>query len=161
VYVLVEVMAPVDVEPEVALLPDHAPLAVHPVALPEDQVSVLEPPEVTLVGTALIVTVGTGRTVTVADCACELPPVPAQVSVKVLVAESAPVDTEPAVASLPDHAPLAVHPVALVEDHVSVLEPPEPMLAGLALIVTVGAGRTVTVADCGCEVPPVPVQVSV
>jgi hypothetical protein len=40
---------------------------------------------------------------------------------------------------VPDQPPLAVHVVALVEDHVSVEDPPEESEVGFALIVTVGA----------------------
>lgn len=46
----------------------------------------------------------------------------------------------PLVASLPLHDPLAVHEVALAEDHVSVVVAPSAMLAGFAAIVTVGFG---------------------
>ncbi len=169
VNVLLVVRAPVDtLLPEVALVPDHAPLAVQPVALVEDQVSALALPLVTLAGLALIVTVGAGVvaavTVTVVDWAA-VPPAPVQLSVKVLLVVRAPVDTLlPEVALVPDHAPLAVQLVALADDHVSALEPPLVTLAGLALIVTVGAGVvaavTVTVVDWAA-VPPAPVQLSV
>jgi hypothetical protein len=63
----------------------------------------------------------------------------------VLVLVNAPVDTVPAISWLPLHAPLAVQLVALVDDHVSVLDPPLAMLVGLAAKVTVGTGATVTV----------------
>ena len=66
VYVPALVSAPVDCVPDVALLPDHEPLAVHDVALVLDHVSVDDPPEATLVGEALSETVGAGATVTVA-----------------------------------------------------------------------------------------------
>lgn len=75
------VSAPVDCEPLVALLPDHAPEAVQVVALAETQVSVALPPLVIALGPTLRLTVGTGVfTVTVADCAA-LPPGPVQVRV--------------------------------------------------------------------------------
>lgn len=44
----------------------------------------------------------------------------------------------PLVASLPLHAPLAVHAVAFVDDHVSVVLVPATMLVGFAAIATVG-----------------------
>jgi hypothetical protein len=44
----------------------------------------------------------------------------------------------PLVGSAPLHAPLAVHEVAFVDDHVSVVLPPSVMLVGLAVIVTAG-----------------------
>ena len=67
----------------------------------------------------------------------------------------------PLVASVPVQPPEAVHDVALVLDHVNVELPPEAMVVGFAVSVTVGAGDTVTVAEAGADVPPVPLQVSV
>jgi hypothetical protein len=106
-------------------------------------------------------TVGAGDTVTVADWLA-LPPVPVQVKVNVESAVSAPVDCVPLVALAPDHAPLAVHEVALVEDQVSVEAPPLATLAGVAVSVTVGTAApvTVTVAE-RLTLPPTPVQASV
>ena len=46
--------------PEVALLPPHPPVASHDVTLLLDHVSVLDPPEATLVGFAERETLGTG-----------------------------------------------------------------------------------------------------
>jgi hypothetical protein len=91
-----------------------------------------------------------------------VPPAPVQLNMNVLPVVSALVESEPEVASAPDHAPLAVQLVALVDDQVRVLEPPLVTLVGLALIVTVGAGGavTVTVADC-VAVPPAPEQLRV
>ncbi len=74
---------------------------------------------------------------------------------------SAPVATEPLVASLPDQAPEAIQEVALVETHASVELPPLVTVLGLALKLTVGGGEvTETVADCAA-LPPAPTQVSV
>jgi hypothetical protein len=88
-----------------------------------------------------------GVTVMVALCAAE-PPAPAQLSVYVVDALSAPVDCEPAVARLPDHPPDAVQAVALVEDQVNVELPPADTLVGLALSATLGSSAaTVTVVD--------------
>lgn len=64
----------------------------------------------------------------------------------------------PEVARVPDHAPEALHEVALDEDQVSVLPLPAAMELGLADNDTDGAVSTVTVADCEA-VPPVPVHV--
>ena len=93
-----------------------------------------------------------------------MPPSPVQARVNVLlVAVSAPVLADPAVARLPDQAPLAVHEVALVEDHVNELLPPLDTLVGLAVKVTVGAGTelaTVTVTDL-LALPPPPLQLNV
>jgi hypothetical protein len=59
----------VDCEPLVALLPDHAPEAVHEVALVVDQLNVEAAPLLTVLGAALSLTVavGSGVTVTVVD----------------------------------------------------------------------------------------------
>ena len=55
-------------EPLTALLPDQAPLAVHEVALLEDQVSVEPLPLATVLGLAVRLTVGAGAvTETVTD----------------------------------------------------------------------------------------------
>ncbi len=57
-------------------------------------------------------------------------------------------DDEPLVALAPDHAPEAVHEVALVDDHVSVELAPLATVLGLAVSLTVGAGGvTETVTD--------------
>jgi hypothetical protein len=57
--------------PDIVLVPDHPPLAVQEVAFWDDQVRVAEFPEVTLVGLAVSVMVGTPNVValTVFDCA--------------------------------------------------------------------------------------------
>ena len=71
--------APVDLVPLVAWLPDHAPEAVHEVAFVEDQLKVEPLPLATLVGLALIDTLGgVADTVTVADWLA-VPPAPVQV----------------------------------------------------------------------------------
>ena len=67
----------------------------------------------------------------------------------------------PLVASAPLQPPLAVQELALVLDQVSIEEPPEAIVVGLAERVAVGAGRTVTVALADALVEPFPVQVSV
>jgi len=159
------VSAPLLLEPAVARLPDHAPLAVHDVAFEDDQVSVLLPPLDTFAGLELIVTIGVGEVVvTVTDRLAD-PPLPVHASVKVLVAAvSEPLLAEPDVARPPDQAPLAVHDAALVDDQFSVLLPPLATDVGLALSVTVGVGGgaevTVTVVEPLPE-PPAPLQVSV
>jgi hypothetical protein len=146
--------------PEVALVPDQPPEAMHDVALVEDQVRVADPPLLTDSGLAVRDTVGAGVavTVTVADAFC-VPPAPVQDRLNVLVLVSAPVEPLPDVALAPDQPPEAAHDVAFVEDHVSVDDPPLATDCGLAVRDTVGAGVavTVTVADALC-VPPGPVQ---
>lgn len=66
---------------------------------------------------------------------------------KPVVALSAPVLALPLVGSPPDQPPLAVQLLALVEDQLSVAEPPLLTLAGLALKLTVGGAATLTVTD--------------
>ena len=56
------------------------------------------------------------------------------------------IDSEPDVDREPVQPPLAVHEVASVEDHVSVVLPPVATLVGFADRDTAGAGRIVTVA---------------
>jgi hypothetical protein len=140
--VLVAVNAPLDSLPEVALLPVQAPEAVQEVALVDDQVSVDDPPLATDVGFAENDTVGAGGvTVTVAD-ALAAPPDPVQVRANVLVTVSGPVDWPLLLDSalLPDHAPEAVQEVALLDDQVSVEDPPLATDAGFAASDTVGTG---------------------
>jgi len=77
----VALSAPVDCVPRTAFAPVQAPVAVHEVALLDDQLNVELLPLTMLVGLALSVTVGTSLvTVTVADFAA-LPPGPVQVRV--------------------------------------------------------------------------------
>jgi hypothetical protein len=84
--------------------------------------------------------------VTVADCET-LPPTPEQMSVNVLVLVNGPTDWLPPVTLAPDHAPDAVQLSALVDDQESVELAPLAMVCGVAVIVSVGAAATVTVAD--------------
>ena len=68
----------------------------------------------------------------------------------------------PLVASAPAQPPEAEHEVAFVLDQVSVELPPEPMVAGFAVKVTVGTAAPVTVTVVeDALVPLAPVQVSV
>lgn len=101
-------------------------------------------------------------TVTTAELLAE-PPAPVQLKVNVLLAAvSAPLLAEPEVARLPLHAPLAVHEVASLDDHVRVVVPPLATLVGLAVNVTRGAGApavTETVTDLE-TLPPLPWQLS-
>ena len=64
-----------DCDPDVALLPDQPPLAVHELAFVEDQVSVLDSPTVSCAGFAVSVTVGTTGAVMVNVIESELHPV--------------------------------------------------------------------------------------
>lgn len=129
-------------------------------AFADDQFSVLVEPAVTAVGEAVKVNVGTGVvTVTFAVCVA-LPPAPVQVKTNAVFAVSAPLTAVPLTARAPDHPPLAVQAVVLVDDHVNVTVLPERTVEGDALKVTVGSGKTLTVADCVAD-PPAPVQLKV
>jgi hypothetical protein len=157
--VALAVSAPVDCEPVTGLAPDHAPEAVHEVALLDVHVRVEVLPRAIVLGLALKLTVaGVPRlTVTVADCAA-LPPAPLQVRAYVAVLVSAPVDCVPLTALLPVQAPEARQEVALAADHVSVEALPLATLLGPALSMRVGAaGLTETVADC-TALPLAPLQ---
>jgi hypothetical protein len=131
------------------------------VALVDDQVKVEPLPLATVLGFALRATVGAGGvTETVTDCVA-LPPAPVQVSEYVVLAVRAPVDCDPLTALVPDHAPEALHEVALVDDQVRVELAPLVTVLGLALRLTVavGFGLTVTVVDW-MALPPAPLQVN-
>lgn len=161
VKVLSLVSAPMVSDPEVPLLPDQAPDAEQLLALEDDQLTVVEPPDCTEVGLALNVTVGAAATVTV-RLLLLLPPGPEQLSVKVLVLLMGPTDWLPDVPLLPDHALEALQLVALVVDQVKVALLPAANVVGLADKVIVGAGGACTVSDTvRFTLPPIPVQVSV
>jgi hypothetical protein len=66
----------------------------------------------------------------------------------------------PLVAFVPLHAPLAVHDVAFVLDHVSVEDWPSAIDVGLSETVTVGAGGLTVSVAAAALVPPRPVQLS-
>jgi hypothetical protein len=146
-------------EPLVAIDPLHAPEAVHSVALVEDQVNVELPPLDTLVGLALIETLGdAAETVTVMDCDAD-PPAPVQVSVNFVVAVRADVAFEPLIGWDPLHPPDALQEVVLVDDHVNNDVAPLLTVLGLAEIVTAGAGLVTETVAVWVALPPVPVQV--
>lgn len=127
--------------------------------LAADQLKVVLPPAATVLGLALIWTVGTPEAMdTVTDCV-EVPPSPVHASTNVEPALSAPLDCDPLAARLPDQAPDAAQRVALMLDQVKVELPPEATVLGFALSLTSGAALvTVTIADWVLE-PPGPVQV--
>ena len=140
-YVLVLVRLPVEAVPLVACAPDHAPEAVQLVAFEVLHVSVEPLPLVTEAGFAERLTVGAGVpavTVTVADLLA-VPPLPVQLSEKVVVRVRAPVDPVPLVGFVPDHPPEAVQLVAPVLDQLRAEDWPEVTEAGLTESDTVGA----------------------
>jgi hypothetical protein len=75
-----------------------------------------------------------------------------------------PVDWLPEIALLPDHVPEATHEVALVDDQLSMEDPPLASEVGFAVSDTVGTGDgggrpdTLTAAEA-LALPPEPVQV--
>ena len=154
--------------PDVFFEPLQPPVAaqlVEPVALHSSSVVV---PRVTLAGVAVNDRVGAagGATTATVVVAMAVPPAPVQLSVKLVPALSAAVDSVPAVVRAPLQPPVALQAVALVEDQVRTLVPPGATETGLADSVAVGAegggggGVTCTVAE-PLPVPPVPVQVRV
>jgi hypothetical protein len=74
---------PTDCDPDTALLPAHAPFAVHPVALVADQFKVTLEPLATELLLEVSVTTGAGATATVTESAW-VPPAPVQVRVYVV-----------------------------------------------------------------------------
>ena len=147
------VSAPVLCEPLVALVPDQPPDAVHDVAFVADQVSVLEPPLVTVVGLAVKVVTGAlgggaAPTCTLAD-PFVVPPRPAQLKVYVCDVCNGPSDCEPLVACRPFQPPEALHFSAALDDHDSTVDPPADTLVGLTAIEMIGAFAS-TCCCCAC-----------
>jgi hypothetical protein len=157
--IVVAERAPLVALPLVAFVPDQPPDAVQVVAfvLAHDNAAVA--PLATLAGDALRLTVGAATTVTVFESLPE-PAGPVQVSVKVVVADSALLVAVPSVVCVPDQPPDAVHDVELVLVQVSCVVPPLGTLAGLTVRLTLAAESTAT-ALVSLAAPPAPVQVSV
>jgi hypothetical protein len=135
--------------PLTALLPLQPLLAVQLEALLVVQDRLVPTPAATLVGLAFKSTVGAGvaaTTLTDTDLLAVLPAELAQVSVKVLLAESGPRASDPEVAFVPLQAPAALQDAAFEVDQVRVLVPCEATLVGLAVKLMVGSGAL--------EVPP-------
>lgn len=156
VALLIPAIASVPLMPRVPVQP---PEATQLVASVDDQVSVVPPPLVTLLGVAVSVTVGAGETVTLA-VAAPLPPAPEHVSVNADDIVSAVISSLPEVGREPDQLPEAVQAVASVVDHIRVVVPLLATALGVALRVTVGLGKIATLA-VAAAMPLAPVQVSV
>jgi len=99
---------------------------------------------------------GGGNTDTTTD-AFPVPFGPVQVRLNCVVLVSPPEDWVPEVAKEPDQPPEAAHEVVLVDDQVSVDDPPLVTDGGFAAKEMVGCAVTVTVVVALC-VPPGPVQ---
>ncbi len=90
--------------------------------------------------------------------ALAVPPGPVQAKENAPGVVSAPLDSLPEVALVPDHAPEATQEPASVDDQVSVDDLPLATKVGFADREIVGTGNTVTVAEA-LALPPEPVQV--
>lgn len=122
--VLSSVNGPIVSLPESGFVPVQSPRPSQAVASLVDQVNVVDPFMLTVVGLALSDTVGSGAgsTATVTE-RLALPPAPMQVRINVLVVVNELRVWLPDVALLPDQSPDAVQDVALVEDQFRVEEP--------------------------------------
>ena len=122
-----------------ALSPLQPPVAMQLVAFDEVQVRVAVWPLVTVVGAAVSDSVGaTGSATLTVTVRPLVPPVPAQVSVKLVVAFRAGITSLPVNALLPLHPSAAVQAVAFDAFQLSVTAPPGVVVVGLALRVTTG-----------------------
>lgn len=137
------VRSPVDCVPLVALLPLQPPEALQLDAFEATQASAEDSPLLMLVGCAVKVSVGatTGNAsaTTVTDLLV-VPPVPVQLSTKLVAADSGPVGAVPDVGLPPLQPPEAMQLDALLELHSRIELSPLATLAGAADSVTVGAG---------------------
>lgn len=133
-------------------------------ALVEFHVNWAALPAKTVEGAEERVTVGGGgdaATVTLVVAMLD-PPGPAHVSVKLVVAVSAPVKKLPLLLCAPLHPPEAVQEVALVVVQLKVAVPPTTTVDGVGERLMVGGAdaSTVTMVEATVE-PPGPVQLSV
>ena len=87
-----------------------------------------------------------------------IPPVPVQLNVYIDVVVMPVIDCEPDVVLAPDHPPLAVQEVALVELHDNVAEPPEVTDVWLAERVRVCVGAVYLVRKSSALHPSTPVS---
>lgn len=151
--------APLGAVPLVGCSPDQPPDAVHDVASALVQESCVVLPLATFVGVAVKNTVGAGTTVAVFE-SLAVPPLPVQLRVNVVFAESALLIMLPLMDCPPDQPPDALHELAFVAVHDSRVLAPFATIGGFSAKLTVGAGTTATLFE-SLPVPPTPVQVSV
>lgn len=147
VKLVVAFSGPTNRLPLVGCGPDQPSDATQLVALVDVQLSVVEPPAVTVCGVAFSVTVVTAGPTVTSALWLAVPPAPVQVNVKFVVALSGPVDTLPLVGCAPLQPSEAMQLVALVVLQASVAESPAAMLDGVADSEIVGNGRIVTWTD--------------
>jgi hypothetical protein len=120
-----------------------------------------EPPELSELGLAWMLTAGGSvLTVTVTDWLAE-PPGPTQVSSYSVLLDRVPVDNVPLIATGPCHPPLALHTSALLAVQVRVELSRLLIVVGEAARVTVGAGSLTMTCFDSAVAPPEPVHVSV
>jgi hypothetical protein len=159
------VRATLVVDPDIAWLPLHAPLATHDVAFDDVQDKTLVAPLGTSVGNAEREMVGIGGAVTETETVRESePPAPVQVSVKFESDASACVVSIPLSALVPLQLPDAEHDVASLDAHINVAEPPVRTAVGETDRVTDGrriGTVTVTTAEACAVSPAAPMQVNV
>jgi hypothetical protein len=138
---VVLLIASVVSEPLVATAPIHPPELVQLVAPLLLQVSTALEPGATVVGRAEIETSGgvdaAFCTVTLTDCDAE-PPVPEQLSVKVVGLVRAPVVKLPDIGCIPVHPPDAMQDCALLDCQCSAAVSPDATDASATVNVTVG-----------------------
>jgi hypothetical protein len=145
--------APLVALPTGGFAPDQPPDAVHDVARLVVHESCVVAPLETLAGLTVRITVG-GPTAATDLVSLAVPPVPVQVSVKVVFVESAMLVALPLVALAPAQPPDALHEVALVLVHDSCVVPPIATVLGFTCSDTVGDGVAVVCvvalagADC-------------
>jgi hypothetical protein len=149
--------------PLVARAPVQPPEATQLVESSEDQFRLTLPLLATMLGVAVMVTVGLGAMMTLADAA-PVPPGPVHVSVYAVPMVMVAWSCVPLVARDPDHAPEAVQAVASVVDQVSVAAAPLATRSGSGVRVTTGGAAAcaiATLADAAAVPPPTPLQLSV
>jgi len=150
------VSLPVGWVPPLSLVPLQAPEAEQAATLSLVHFSVDAPPDGTVLGSAVSITIGADPAiVTVAVCVAELPG-PVHVSPNSVMLESAPVDQVPLVAKAPFHPPEAVQAVALVVVHCRLDTPPFSAVGGQALNVMEGATLVWTAAEATTAFEDVP-----
>lgn len=141
VNIVVACSGAVHSEPLASRTPVHPPLPVQDAAFVDDHARVEMPPGASDSGLAVSVSVGIGGGFAVTMTLCEIvPPLPAQVSVKVVVDASGPVGSVPLVGFASLQPPLALQLVAFVDDQLSIVASPVVTESGLAVSVKVGAG---------------------
>lgn len=155
----VAVNAPVDIVPDVDLLPLQFPEAVQAVALVDDHVNVAAEPDTTDEGDTESVTDGPDGVTLAVTVWPAVPPAPEQVNAYAVVAASAPVASVPARPLVPLQPPDATHAEALVDDHVMLADADCWIVSGATARDTAGGtGGGAGGAGVAVSEPPPPPQ---